>query len=94
MNFNLLRTNVRLCAIAPALAALSACPLLVHAESVVSIPMTVVTGSRYELPLEKVLTDVSVITREDIAASQAASVADLLRDQPGFEFGRNGGPGS
>jgi vitamin B12 transporter len=47
-----------------------------------------------EQPLSQVLSSVSVITRADIDKSQAASIADLLHGEAGFEFGRNGGVGS
>ncbi len=54
----------------------------------------VVTASRFEIPLAEVLPSASVITREQIDASQATTLADLLQGQAGFEFGRNGGPGT
>jgi vitamin B12 transporter len=58
------------------------------------LPVMVVTGNRYEVPLSSVLTDVSVISRADIEDSQAASLADLLVNEVGLEFARNGGPGT
>ena len=54
----------------------------------------VVSASRIEQPLSDVLSSVSVITRAEIDKSQAASLADLIQGEAGFEFGRNGGPGS
>jgi len=54
----------------------------------------VISATRLEQPLSEVLSSVSVITRQDIEKSQAASLADLLQGEAGFEFGRNGGPGS
>lgn len=54
----------------------------------------VVIGSRMAEPLADVLPSVSVITRQDIAKSQAPTLADLLQGEAGVEFGRNGGPGS
>ena len=54
----------------------------------------VITASRIDQPLSQALTSVSVITRQDIEKSQAFSLADLLQGEAGFEFGRNGGPGS
>lgn len=44
--------------------------------------------------MAEVLPSVTVITREDIERSQAPSLADLLQGEAGFEFGRNGGPGT
>lgn len=58
------------------------------------LPETVVTASRIEQPLADVLPSVTLITRADIERSQAASLADLLQGEAGFEFGRNGGPGT
>jgi len=54
----------------------------------------VISASRMDQPLSEVLSSVSVITRQDIEKSQAASLADLLQGEAGFEFGRNGGPGT
>lgn len=78
------------------LAALSLCAVLQapsHAQST-ELGETVVTASRVEQPLAEALPSVTVITRAEIERSQAASVADLLQGEPGFEFGRNGGPGT
>jgi vitamin B12 transporter len=54
----------------------------------------VITGARIEQPLSQVLTSVSVITRQEIEKSQSPTLADLLQGEAGFEFGRNGGPGT
>ena len=89
MNFNLLRTNVRLCAIAPALAALSACPLLVHAESVVSIPMTVVTGSRIPETLSSAPYALKVITLDEIKEAGLSSANEALRVLAGISSSIN-----
>jgi vitamin B12 transporter len=53
----------------------------------------VVSASRFEQSLSDVLPSVSVITRADLDRSQAKTLADALQGEPGFEFGRNGGPG-
>ncbi len=55
---------------------------------------TVVTAARIEQPLADVLPSLTVITRAEIERTQAASLADLLQGEAGFEFGRNGGPGN
>ena len=79
---------------APALSVLSlAVAASVQAQSIEINPV-VVSASRMEQPLSQVLSSVSVITRHDIEKSQAASLADLIQGEAGFEFGRNGGPGS
>lgn len=54
----------------------------------------IISASRVEQPLSQVLSSVSVLTREDIDRSQANTLADLLQGEAGFEFGRNGGPGT
>ena len=54
----------------------------------------VISATRVEQPLSEVLSSVSVISREEIARSQAPSLADLLQGEAGFEFGRTGGPGA
>lgn len=58
------------------------------------LPQVVVSATRIEQPLADVLSSLSVITRKDIERSQAQSLADLLQGEAGFEFGRNGGPGT
>ena len=65
----------------------------VQAQNVEINPI-VISASRIEQPLSEVLPSVSVITRADIERSQAATLADMLQGEAGFEFGRNGGPGS
>ena len=54
----------------------------------------VISASRVAQPLSQVLSSVSVITRADIQKSQATTLADVLQGEAGFEFGRNGGPGT
>lgn len=75
------------------LSCLAALPLPTLAQSS-QLPETVVTAARVEQPLADVLPSVTLITREDIERSQAVSLADLLQGEAGFEFGRNGGPGT
>lgn len=60
----------------------------------IEINPVVVTGARIEQPLSQALTSVSVITRQEIEKSQSSTLADLLQGEAGFEFGRNGGPGT
>jgi len=54
----------------------------------------VVTASRAATPLSQVLVSLDVLDRATIEQSQASSLADLLSRLAGFEFGRNGGPGT
>ncbi|WP_439115236.1 TonB-dependent receptor plug domain-containing protein [Hydrogenophaga sp.] len=67
-----------------------------HAQTVVTpdLAETVVTATRVETPLSDVLASVDVLTRQDIDRLQASSLAELLQFLPGYEFGRNGGPGT
>jgi vitamin B12 transporter len=55
---------------------------------------TVVVATRSEQLLSDALASVSVFTREAIDKSQAPTLVDLLQGEAGFEFGRNGGPGT
>ena len=54
----------------------------------------VITAARLEQQLSEVIPSVSVINREQIEESQALDLAGLLMGEPGFEIGRNGGPGA
>ncbi|EGU37612.1 outer membrane cobalamin receptor protein [Vibrio sp. N418] len=45
----------------------------------------VVTASRFEQPIKEVLAPVSVVTKEEIDAIQAKSLADVLRRLPGVQ---------
>jgi vitamin B12 transporter len=86
--------RLRARAFVPALSVLSlAVAASVQAQSIEINPV-VISASRMEQPLSEVLSSVSVITRQDIEKSQAPSLADLLQGEAGFEFGRNGGPGT
>jgi vitamin B12 transporter len=79
---------------APALSVLSlAVSASVQAQGIEVNPV-VVSASRMEQPLSYALSSVSVIGRADIDKSQAVTLADLLQGEAGFEFGRNGGPGT
>jgi len=79
---------------APALALLGCATAALSAAHAVEINPVVITAARIEQPLSQVLPAVSVLTRQDIDKSQALTLADLLRGEPGFEFARNGGPGT
>ena len=77
----------------PALSVLAWSLLVSQAHSLELNPV-VISATRTEQALSEVLSSVSVITRQEIEKSQAPSLADLLQGETGFEFGRNGGPGS
>jgi vitamin B12 transporter len=85
-----LRTQV----FVPALSVLSlAVAASLHAQTIELDPV-VVSATRIEQKLSDVIPSASVITREEIERSQAATLVDLIQGQPGVEIGRNGGPGS
>lgn len=63
------------------------------ADDGAALEPVVVTATRVATPLSKVLSDVTVLGRDDIERQAGGSVVDLLRRVPGVEFSRNGGPG-
>lgn len=81
----------------PALAVLSAAigglfPLSSHAAAGDAV---VVTASRQVQRANELLSDVTVVDREEIAkAGPTATIADLLARQPGIEIATRGGPGT
>ncbi len=86
--------SIRARACSPALSVLSlALAASVQAQGI-EIDPVVISASRTEQPLSQVLSAVSVITRAEIEKSQAPTLADLLQGEAGFEFSRNGGPGT
>ena len=64
------------------------------AQGTTTLPEVVVTGSRVASPFTDRLTDLSVITREEIDRAGQSSLVDVLRMTQGLEFTTNGGPGS
>lgn len=85
-----LRTQV----FVPALSVLSlAVAASLHAQTIELDPV-VVSATRIEQKLSDVIPSATVITREEIERSQAATFIDLIQGQSGVEIGRNGGPGS
>lgn len=85
---------IRLTPIATALALLALNHHASAAPADKELDPVVVTARGYEQPLFEVLPSVSVITRSDIERTQALNLAEVLQGEPGFEFGRNGGPGT
>lgn len=72
--------------------AMSLSPLAQAAQDVADA--VVVTATREAQAINRVLADVSVISREDIERRGAGNAVDLVRGLPGFEIARNGGPAS
>jgi vitamin B12 transporter len=80
----------------PALLAASllpAFPCVAPAQTVPELEPIIITATRTEVPADKTSAAVTVITREEIARSQARSVQDLLSGTPGMGVSNNGGPG-
>jgi len=77
----------------PLAAALAALPAWAS-ESGSKLGAVVVTAARAPQNESDLLADVSVIEREEIERSGAASLAELLQRQEGVEVTSNGGPGS
>ena len=79
------------------LRALAACCALLPALStradVGPTDTIVVTATRTEIPLDRAIVPVTVITREEIELSLATDLAELLRFEAGLDISRNGGPG-
>ncbi len=53
-----------------------------------------VTGSRTALSIDKLAASVTVLTEQDIQASGASQITDLLRGLPGISISQSGSPGS
>lgn len=54
----------------------------------------VVTATRQPMRTSELLSDVTVIDREEIERSGQETIADVLAKQPGIQISRNGGPGT
>jgi vitamin B12 transporter len=76
------------------LAVLAAFPALAQTASDRALPEVVVTATRVEQPLTDVVADVTIIDRAVFERSGATGLADVLARVPGFQFARNGGPGT
>src|SRR5450759_2284773 len=64
-----------------------------HADEAQIQPTVQVTASRVAETVDQTLADVSVITRQEIDASVARDVIDLLRLEAGIDLYRTGGAG-
>lgn len=64
------------------------------ATTMISADDVVVTASRVPQPIQSVIADVSVITREEIERAGQSTFVELLQTQPGVEISSNGGMGS
>ena len=64
-----------------------------HAQAPVALEGVVITADRAPLSADKVGSAVTVISREQIEASRAESVAELLETVPGLNVNQSGGVG-
>ncbi|MEY3410778.1 MAG: hypothetical protein RL593_354, partial [Pseudomonadota bacterium] len=64
------------------------------ATTMINADDVVVTASRVPQPIQSVIADVSVITREEIERAGQSTFVELLQTQPGVEISSNGGMGS
>jgi vitamin B12 transporter len=87
---SLVRTVVLTMALAASPMAASAAEGAGSPDSVESV---IVSATRLPTPESEVASSVTVITAEDIAARQERSLPDILKDVPGLNIVRTGGPG-
>jgi vitamin B12 transporter len=78
-----MKKSIRARAFAPALSVLSLAVAASVQAQMLEINPVVVSATRMEQPLSQVLSSVSVITRQDIEKTQAATLADLLQGEAG-----------
>lgn len=84
---------MKLRSIAAALALLGALPASAFGQTT-ELPAVVVTATRSQTRASAVLSDISVITREEIAQAGQSTVAELLHAQAGLQTWATGGRGS
>ncbi|MGE5318559.1 MAG: TonB-dependent receptor, partial [Hyphomicrobiaceae bacterium] len=77
-----------------ALGALSALPAIAETLPEYVGDTIVVTPTRTAEKASAVISDISVITAQEIAAAGQTSLVELLQTQPGVEIKQSGGPGS
>jgi vitamin B12 transporter len=75
------------------LAVLAALALPVSAQEADTLDRAIVTANRMPIAVRDVIAAVEVIDRDDIEASQARSLPDLLRGRAGISIGNQGGLG-
>lgn len=66
----------------------------IFAQTTATLAPVVVTATRAAVPLTEVLADLSVVERDQIERSGAASVAEVLARLPGIAISQTGGPTS
>jgi vitamin B12 transporter len=91
--FFLVRTIVRTVALAAWAVAAFATEEGGTPDSPDSVESVIVSATRVPTPESQVASSVTLITAEDIAARQERSLPDILKDVPGLNIVRTGGPG-
>lgn len=72
---------------------LAATSTLFFSHQTAALETLTVTASRIQQPAEAALASVTLITRQEIEASQASDLVQLFSQVPGLEIVRSGGPG-
>jgi len=80
-------------AVTAAVATLLSAPLLAQTSSSNTIETLTVTGTRLPVQLGKLPASVSVLTEQDIHASGAIQITELIRGLPGVSLSQSGSPG-
>ncbi|MBM4308851.1 MAG: TonB-dependent receptor, partial [Deltaproteobacteria bacterium] len=62
-------------------------------EKEIILEKIVVTATRIETPVEEIASSVTVISSQEVERKKKAYVLDLLREAPGINVARTGGPG-
>ncbi|HZX31755.1 MAG TPA: TonB-dependent receptor, partial [Rhodocyclaceae bacterium] len=68
--------------------------LPIHAQQLASLDPIVVTATRQPMKASELLSDVTVIEREEIEKAAQSTIGELLSTQPGIEMSANGSPGA
>src|SRR6516162_2781052 len=75
------------------LVALATLAGVVHADSEETLQETVITATRIPTPETQVASSLTVISAEELDASQAPTLPDVLKYVPGLNLVQSGGPG-
>lgn len=70
------------------------CTFSIFAEEAVELDDLVVTAALEPISAQDVASSITIITREEIEQRQVKTLAELLRDVPGFAVSQAGGPGT
>lgn len=88
-----LHTKTTLTTVTTAVISLLSTAALAHSSAPEDMETLTITGTRLPVSLAKLPASVSVLTQEDIEASGAVQVTDLVRGLPGVSLAQSGSPG-